>query len=90
MNQTEAPWLSKYLDEKEKSPEVLVFYRMGGFYELFFGDARRACKLLDLTLTCRRDSAGEPVPMAGVPAHSLAARLGTLAALGVSAVVVES
>jgi DNA mismatch repair protein MutS len=65
------PMMAQYLRIKAAFPDTLVFYRMGDFYELFFDDARKANRLLDITLTTRGQSAGEPVVMAGVPVHSV-------------------
>ena len=59
--------MQQYLRIKSQHPDMLLFYRMGDFYELFFDDARRAATLLDITLTARGHSGGEPIPMAGVP-----------------------
>ena len=64
------PMMAQYLKIKREHPEVLLFYRMGDFYELFYDDAKRAASLLDITLTQRGQSAGQPIPMAGVPYHS--------------------
>jgi DNA mismatch repair protein MutS len=61
------PMMQQYLRIKTEYPDLLVFYRMGDFYELFFDDARRAAELLEITLTTRGQSAGAPIPMAGVP-----------------------
>ena len=66
-----SPVMQQYLRIKAQYPDVLLFYRMGDFYELFFEDARRAARLLDITLTARGQSAGEPIPMAGVPVQTL-------------------
>jgi DNA mismatch repair protein MutS len=66
-----SPVMQQYLRIKAQYPDVLLFYRMGDFYELFFDDARRASRLLDITLTARGQSAGEPIPMAGVPVQTL-------------------
>ena len=63
--------MQQYLRLKAQYPDVLLFYRMGDFYELFFDDAKRAARLLDITLTARGQSAGQPIPMAGVPFHSV-------------------
>jgi DNA mismatch repair protein MutS len=70
-------------------PDTLVFYRMGDFYELFFDDARKANRLLDITLTTRGQSAGEPVVMAGVPVHSVEGYLARLIKLGEAVAVAE-
>ena len=64
------PMMQQYLAIKAEYPEMLVFYRMGDFYELFFDDAKRAVAMLDITLTARGKSAGNPIPMAGVPYHA--------------------
>ena len=64
------PMMQQYLRIKGEHPDILVFYRMGDFYELFFDDARRAAALLDITLTERGKSAGQPIPMAGIPYHA--------------------
>ncbi|MDH3491666.1 MAG: DNA mismatch repair protein MutS, partial [Gammaproteobacteria bacterium] len=63
------PMMRQYLRIKADYPDMLVFYRMGDFYELFYDDARRAASLLDITLTSRGKSAGDAIPMAGVPYH---------------------
>ena len=65
------PMMRQYLEIKSLHPDTLVFYRMGEFYELFYADAEKASRLLDITLTTRGQSAGKPIPMAGVPAHSV-------------------
>ena len=65
------PMMRQYLRIKGEHPDVLLFYRMGDFYELFYDDARRAAKLIDITLTSRGKSGGEPIPMAGVPVHTV-------------------
>ena len=65
------PMMRQYLTVKAAHPDHLVFYRMGDFYEMFFADAERGAKLLDITLTKRGHSAGNPIPMAGVPFHSV-------------------
>ncbi len=65
------PMMRQYLRIKSTHPDILLFYRMGDFYELFYEDAEKASRLLDITLTARGKSAGQPVPMAGVPAHSV-------------------
>ena len=68
---THTPMMRQYLEIKSLHPDTLVFYRMGEFYELFYEDAEKASRLLDITLTTRGQSAGKPIPMAGVPAHSV-------------------
>src|ERR1700761_4050265 len=65
------PMMQQYLRIKSEHPGTLVFYRMGDFYELFFDDAERAARLLDLTLTQRGASGGNPIRMAGVPHHAV-------------------
>ena len=84
-----SPMMAQYLRIKADFPDTLVFYRMGDFYELFFDDARKANRLLDITLTTRGQSAGEPVVMAGVPVHSVEGYLGRLIKLGEAVAVAE-
>jgi len=79
----------QYLGIKAEHPDILLFYRMGDFYELFYADARRAADLLDITLTTRGKSAGEPIPMAGVPVHAIDQYLGRLVRQGESAAICE-
>ena len=79
----------QYLAIKAQHPGTLVFYRMGDFYELFFGDAEKAARLLDITLTRRGQSAGEPVVMAGVPFHSVESYLARLIRQGESVAICE-
>ena len=81
--------MRQYLAIKAEHPDRLVFYRMGDFYELFYDDARRAAELLDITLTQRGKSAGEPIPMAGVPFHAAEAYLARLVRLGESVAICE-
>jgi len=94
-NQTEAPatahtpMMQQFLRIKAEHPDQLVFYRMGDFYELFFDDAERASKLLDLTLTARGKSNGKPIPMAGVPYHAAEGYLAKLVKLGESIAICE-
>ena len=83
------PVIAQYLRIKAEHPDTLLFYRMGDFYELFFDDARRASKLLDIALTARGQSDGHPIPMAGVPAHSVESYLAKLVRQGESAAVCE-
>ena len=83
------PMMAQYLKIKREHPQVLLFYRMGDFYELFFDDARRAAALLDITLTQRGQSAGKPIPMAGVPYHSAEGYLARLVAAGESVAICE-
>ncbi len=81
--------MQAYLALKAQHPDTLLFYRMGDFYELFFDDAERAAKLLDITLTTRGKSAGKPIQMAGVPFHALEPYLAKLVKMGESAVIAE-
>ncbi|HET8877472.1 MAG TPA: DNA mismatch repair protein MutS [Casimicrobiaceae bacterium] len=81
--------MQQYLRFKNEHPERLLFYRMGDFYELFYADAERASQLLDITLTARGQSAGAPIPMAGVPYHAIEQHLARLVARGESAVIVD-
>lgn len=81
--------MRQYLAVKAEHPDILVFYRMGDFYELFFDDARKAARLLDITLTARGQSAGEPIPMAGVPYHAADGYLAKLVKLGESVAICE-
>jgi DNA mismatch repair protein MutS len=83
------PMMQQYLRIKAEFPDTLVFYRMGDFYELFFDDARKAHRLLDITLTTRGSSAGAPVVMAGVPVHSVEAYLARLIKCGEAVAVAE-
>jgi DNA mismatch repair protein MutS len=77
--------MQQYLTLKAENPEILLFYRMGDFYELFYDDARKASQLLDISLTKRGQSAGSPIPMAGVPYHAIEGYLAKLVQLGESA-----
>ncbi|MGH8302280.1 MAG: DNA mismatch repair protein MutS [Steroidobacteraceae bacterium] len=81
--------MQQYLRIKSRHPDALLFYRMGDFYELFFEDARRAAALLDITLTARGQSAGQPIPMAGVPFHSVEGYLARLVRKGESVAICE-
>ncbi|MBA4285833.1 MAG: DNA mismatch repair protein MutS [Xanthomonadaceae bacterium] len=83
------PMMQQYLAIKSQYPDTLVLYRMGDFYELFFEDARKASKLLNITLTKRGESNGAPIAMAGVPYHQLENYLGRLIRQGESAAIVE-
>ncbi len=83
------PMMQQYLRLKAQHPDMLMFYRMGDFYELFFDDARRAARLLDITLTARGQSAGQPIPMAGVPHHAVEQYLARLVKLGESVAICE-
>jgi DNA mismatch repair protein MutS len=81
--------MQQYLRIKADHPDVLLFYRMGDFYEMFYDDARRAAQLLDIALTQRGASAGAPIPMAGVPAVTLDGYLARLVRLGESVAICE-
>lgn len=81
--------MQQYLKLKAENPDILLFYRMGDFYELFYEDAKRASQLLDISLTKRGSSAGEPIPMAGVPFHAVEGYLAKLVQLGESVAICE-
>ncbi len=81
--------MQQYLRIKAQHPDMLMFYRMGDFYELFFDDAEKAARLLDITLTRRGTSAGEPIRMAGVPYHAAEQYLARLVKLGESVAICE-
>ncbi len=81
--------MQQYLRIKAQHPDVLLFYRMGDFYEMFYDDARRAAQLLDIALTQRGASAGAPIPMAGVPAVTLDTYLAKLVRKGESVAICE-
>lgn len=83
------PMMQQYLGLKSEHPDILLFYRMGDFYELFFDDAKRAAALLDISLTKRGQSAGTPIPMAGVPYHAVEGYLARLVQLGESVAICE-
>ena len=86
---THTPMMQQYLRLKADHPDKLLFYRMGDFYELFYADAERAAKLLDITLTSRGASAGVPIKMAGVPYHAVEQYLAKLVKLGESVAICE-
>lgn len=83
------PMMAQYLQLKAQNPDILLFYRMGDFYELFYDDAKKAAALLDISLTKRGASAGEPIPMAGVPYHAVEGYLAKLVSLGESVAICE-
>jgi DNA mismatch repair protein MutS len=83
------PMMAQYLQIKAQYPDMLLFYRMGDFYELFHSDAERAAKLLDITLTQRGASGGQPIKMAGVPYHAAEQYLARLVKLGESIAICE-
>ncbi len=83
------PLMKQFFAAKAEYPDLLLFFRMGDFYELFYDDARKAARLLDITLTQRGSSAGAPIPMAGVPVHAYEGYLARLVALGESVAICE-
>ena len=83
------PMMQQYLKLKAENPDILLFYRMGDFYELFYDDAKKAAALLDISLTKRGQSAGQPIPMAGVPYHAVEGYLAKLVQLGEPAAICE-
>ncbi|WP_305908271.1 DNA mismatch repair protein MutS [Methylomarinum sp. Ch1-1] len=83
------PMMQQYLRIKSQHPDTLLFYRMGDFYELFFDDAKKAAQILDITLTSRGHSAGQPIPMAGIPYHAAEGYLARLLKNGVSVAICE-
>ena len=83
------PAMQRYLKIKSEYPDWLLFYQMGDFYELFYGDAKEAARLLDITLTSRSQSGGSPIPMAGVPVHSADSYIARLVRLGNSVVICD-
>lgn len=89
VNAAHTPMMQQYLGLKADYPQTLLFYRMGDFYELFYADAEKAARLLNITLTQRGQSAGQPVVMAGVPFHSVETYLARLIKLGESVAICE-
>ncbi len=83
------PMMAQYWALKADYPDTLLFYRMGDFYELFYADAEKASRLINITLTTRGQSAGQPVVMAGVPFHSVETYLARLIKLGESVAICE-
>ncbi|WP_235906674.1 DNA mismatch repair protein MutS [Pseudomonas saliphila] len=83
------PMMTQYFGIKQHHPDQLLFYRMGDFYELFYDDAKKASRLLDITLTARGQSGGQPIPMAGIPFHAAEGYLAKLVKLGESVVICE-
>ena len=88
-NTTHTPMMQQYLTIKAEHPDILLFYRMGDFYELFFDDAKKASELLDISLTARGKSGGNAIPMAGVPYHAVENYLARLVKMGKSVAIVE-
>lgn len=87
--QKHTPMMQQYLRIKSENPELLLFYRMGDFYELFFDDAKQASQILNITLTARGKANGEPIPMAGFPYHSAEQYLSRLLKQGISVGICE-
>ena len=83
------PMMQQYLSIKAEYPDMLVFYRMGDFYELFHSDAEKAARVLGITLTARGSSGGQPIKMCGVPFHSLEGYLAKLVKIGESCAICE-
>ncbi|MGQ8364647.1 DNA mismatch repair protein MutS [Glaciecola sp. 1036] len=83
------PMMAQYLKIKAEHPDILLFYRMGDFYELFYSDAKKAAELLNISLTARGKSGGEPIPMAGVPYHAAENYLAKLVKMGESVAICE-
>jgi DNA mismatch repair protein MutS len=88
-SENHTPLMRQYFAAKAEYPDTLVLFRMGDFYELFYDDARKAARLLDITLTQRGASAGAPIPMAGVPYHAVEGYLAKLVKLGESVAICE-
>lgn len=87
--ESHTPMMAQYIRIKKDYPDTLVLYRMGDFYEVFWDDAEKAARLLDITLTARGQSAGFPIPMAGVPFHALEGYLARLIKMGESVAICE-
>ncbi|MFT7140432.1 MAG: DNA mismatch repair protein MutS, partial [Sulfitobacter sp.] len=87
--QPNTPMIEQFLRIKKDHPDELLFYRMGDFYELFFDDAVQASRLVDITLTQRGQSGGKPIPMCGVPYHSVDGYLARLVRQGISVAICE-
>lgn len=83
------PMIQQFLKIKAQYPDILLFYRMGDFYELFFDDATKAAELLDITLTARGKSNGDPIPMAGVPYHAAEGYIAKIVKKGLSVAICE-
>lgn len=83
------PMMQQYFKLKAEQPDIMLFYRMGDFYELFFDDAKQASQMLGISLTKRGQSAGEPIPMAGIPYHAVENYLVKLVQLGESVAICE-
>ena len=87
--QEHTPMMQQYLRIKAEHANQLVFYRMGDFYEIFYDDAKKASRLLDITLTARGKSNGQPIPMAGIPYHAAESYIAKLVKIGESVAVAE-
>jgi len=87
--QSHTPMMQQFLRIKAQHPDDLLFYRMGDFYELFYDDAKRAADILDITLTARGKSAGQPIPMCGIPFHAADRYLSKLVEAGVAVAICE-
>src|SRR3954453_7943093 len=83
------PVMAQFFEAKARQPDALVFFRMGDFYELFFEDAQKASAALGITLTARGNHGGNPIPMAGVPAHAAEAYLAKLIRAGFKVAVCD-
>ena len=79
----------KYLEKKEQYPDTIMFYRLGDFYEMFFEDAIRASKILDITLTSRDCGSGQKAPMCGVPYHAAETYITKLTDCGLKVAICE-
>ncbi len=86
---THTPAMQQFLRIKAEHPHSLVFFRMGDFYELFFEDAEKAARLLDITLTQRGQSSGRPIKMAGIPYHAAEQYLAKIVKAGESVAIAE-
>src|SRR5690554_6614097 len=84
-----SPMMQQYWELKNQHPDQIMFYRMGDFDEVFYDDAKKAARLLDITLTSRGQAAGQAIPMAGIPHHSAEGYLAKLVKLGESVVICE-
>src|SRR3990170_4054922 len=89
MGSAHTPMMQQYLRLKAQHPDILLFYRMGDFYELFHDDAEKAARLMDITLTARGASGGKPIRMAGVPYHAVEQYLAKLVKMGESVAICE-
>lgn len=89
ISQQHTPMIQQYLRIKADFPDTLLFYRMGDFYELFFEDAQKAARLLDITLTARGHSNSKPIPMAGIPFHAAESYIAKLLRQGLSIAICE-